>query len=218
MRKLILSALTISACVTATPAFAERGDMLVKVRGTYSVRAGGDTITAAVGGSNVSAKVGNAIGAEAAITFFLTNAVAFEASFGGSGYDVKDARGRSLATAGLITPTATLLLYPKPSGRVRPYFGGGVTYAKFSSEKPGEILTNQTSQAPVNYSASMKSGVGAVGQVGVDISINDKFYVNIDGKYRIVNSKLTIVQGPNTQTVSQNMKGFVVGAGMGFKF
>lgn len=218
MRKMLLAAAAVGACATATPAFAERGDMLIKVRGTYGVRAGGDTVTVGVGGSNVSAKAGNAIGAEAAIAYFVTNSVAIEASFGGSGYNVKDSRGRSLATAGVISPTATLLLYPKPTGRIRPYFGGGVTFVKFDNEKPGEILTNQNSGVPVSYSASMKSGVGAVGQVGIDVSVNDKFYINVDAKYRIVNSKITIVQGPNSQTVSNNMRGFVIGAGMGFKF
>ena len=218
MRKLVTAVAIAAMFSAASPAFAERGDMLIKMRGSYNLRSGSDTAVVSVGGSNVSAKASNSVGAEAAADFFVSENFAVEAAFGGSSYEINNSAGNTLASAGLINPSLTLLYYPTTSARIRPYIGGGAAYVNFYSEKPGEILTNQHVIQPVTYSAVMKSNLAPVGQVGADISLDNKFYLNIDGKYMLANSKVTIVQGIVSQTVKQNMSSFVIGAGVGFKF
>lgn len=223
MRTLMLAATVATFCFFASPALAgpsvaEPGDVLVKMRGGYSFRSQSDTATFSIDGKSVSVKVDDGLSGEAGLDFFISENLAVEASLGGSSYDVRDANGRSLASAGRITPTVTVLFYPTTTGRIRPYFGAGVAYLSFYSEKPGEVLTNINLSYPVSYSADIKSNLGPVGQVGFDLSVNDKFYINVDGKYQQTKSKMSIIQGPNTQTVKQDVKEFVVGAGVGFKF
>lgn len=217
MRKFTIAA-AIAALSAAAPAHAETGDMLVKVRGGYSFRSGTDSVTVNLISDRVTAKAADSVVGEAALTFFLTDNVATEVSLGGGSYDINDAAGRTLASSGLITPTLTLQYHLMPGGRVRPYIGVGAAYVSFYSEKPGEILTNQNPLPPVSYAVGIKSNIAPVGQIGADVSVNDKFYVNIDGRYMIAKSKLTITQGSNVQTVKQDTQSFVVMAGVGFKF
>ena len=221
MRKFLVSAATIAAIATvavASPAWAEAGDMLIKVRGSYGLRSGTDAVTVKVNTTNVTAKANDAFGAEAVIDFFLTDQLMAELSFGGAPYDIEDSAGRIMVSSGIITPTATLLYYPTPSGRVRPYIGAGVSYVNFYSEEAGEIITNQKRLPPVDYAVGLKNNIAPVGQIGVDVSLNDKFYVNVDAKYLWAKSKLSLTEGTNTQTVDQDMKSFIIGAGVGFKF
>lgn len=219
MRKFFVSAAAIVAVATASPAWAERGDMLVKVRGSYALRSGSDSVTLKVSTTSVTAKADDAVGAEAAIDFFLTDNIAAEFAFGGASYDIQDAKGRTLASSGMITPTVTVLYYyPSPEARVRPYFGVGVSYVNFYSEEPGEIVTSQNPLPPVSYGVGMKSNIAPVGQIGVDVALDGKIYVNLDAKYVWAKSKLSFTQGSNTQTVDHDMKSFVIGAGVGFKF
>lgn len=234
MRTSMFAAAVAACCLVATPAIAgpaaaERGDILVKVRGGYSLRSQSDRASfelvkkdhldcSPLPNCTPSVKASNSIAGEAVLDFFVSENIAIEASIGGSGYDVQDAAGRSLASAGLITPTLSVLFYPTTTARVRPYIGGGVTYANFYSEKPGELLTNNSMEG-VAYSANIQSNVGPVGQVGFDLSLDDKFYINVDGKYHSIKSKITVGQGNATpQTKSQNLSEFVIGVGVGFKF
>lgn len=216
MRKFIFAA-AIAALSTSAPAFAESGDMLIKLRGGYSLRSGTDSVTVRAGSSQVTAKAADAVAGEAVLTLFVTDTLATEVSMGGGSYDINDTAGRTLVSSGLITPSLTVQYHPTPNGRVRPYIGLGAAYVSYYSEEPGELLTNLNLLPPVSYSASLKSNIAPVGQIGADVSLNDKFYVNIDGRYMIAKSKLTI-QGTQVQTVNQDMQSFVVMAGVGFKF
>lgn len=112
-----------SAVALTAPAYAvERGDMLIKLRGTYGLRTQSDDVSFTLrDDSNVTAKVDNTIGAELSMTFFLTDHVATEVSIGGAPYDIKNPASATLVSAGLIMPTATLQYYPVKEGRLRPY-------------------------------------------------------------------------------------------------
>ena len=221
MRKSLILAAACAALTLSSTAQAETGDILIKARGTFSLRSGADAVTGTANSSVVSATAGNAFGAEAAMDFFLTSNILMEFAFSGAPYDVKDAAtGKNLVSAGMITPTVSLLYYPLPAGRFRPYFGGGVTYANFYSEKSGELLAN-AQHIPIKV--ALKSNLAPVGQIGADIAVSDQLYVNIDAKYLLAKSKLTVtpsapVPGFNIPSANQNLNSFTLGAGVGFKF
>lgn len=219
MRHFVSTLWALAAVAAATPALAAPGDILIKLRGDYVLRSGSRPVTLDVGGSPVSAKAKAAPGAEASLTFFMTDRIAAELTLGGAPYDIKDRNGRTLVSAGLITPTAMLQYHAMPDSKAfRPYVGIGLSYANFYSEKPGEILTNRNVTPPISYAADLKGALAPVAQLGADIAINEQLYINVDAKYLGASSKLTVEQGSNSQTVSHKMRSLVLGAGVGFRF
>lgn len=228
MRNFLLVPIVGALAAMSQPAFAETGDVLIKARGAYDVRSGTEQSLQLLDGSTVSVKPRNSFGAEISAAFFLTDQLAVEASFAGSSYDVAANGGAKLFSAGMIRPAVTVQYYPVSSGAVRPYFGGGVAYVNVYSAKPGALLTNQVLPLPASYAIDTSSKAVAVGQVGVDVSINQKFYINIDGKYLHAGPDFTVNQTPDplsalgprslVQTRNPNSGSFIVSAGLGFKY
>lgn len=213
-----LTIVSLAALLFSVPAQSETGDMLVKLRGGYALRSGTDTVSVNVNSNPVKAKAQDGVLGEAALTIFFSDHLATEVAIGGGPYDIDDATGRTLASAGQVTSTLLVQYHPMPDAKVRPYLGAGAAYVSLYSEKPGAILTSQNPLPPVSYSIAIKSNIAPVAQVGVDISVNDKFYVNVDGRYLMASSRVKVAQGTQVQTANQDMKSFVVMAGVGFKF
>jgi len=218
MRAFIIGSAATAVMAFAHPAHAAPGDILIKVRGGYVLHPGSSRVTIDVDDATVTAKPKSAIGGEASLTFFMTDHIAAEIGFGGTSYDLKDGAGRTLSSAGLITPSATLQYHLLPGSKFfRPYVGVGVAYANFYSEKAGEILTDRDNPFTQSYSTSLKGGLAPVGQIGADIALNDQFYVNVDAKYLGSNSKFRVDDG-GSQTFSHKMRSVIIGAGVGFRF
>lgn len=218
MRAFFIGATALAATAFTGAAHAAPGDILIKVRGGYALHSGSSKVAIDIDGSAVTAKAKDAVAGEASITFFMTNHIATEIALGGSSYDLKDARGHTLLSAGLITPYATVQYHLLPGSRFfRPYVGIGVAYANFYSEKAGGLLTDRN-DFDTSVSTNLKGELAPVGQIGADVAINDRFYVNVDGKYLGANSKLTIDQGGDRQTLPHKMRSIIAGAGMGFRF
>lgn len=219
MRPVTFALTALAAMALSTPAWAEPGDVLIKIRGGYALRTGSSPVTVNVGDTPVTAKPKAAPSGEASLTFFMTDHLATELTFGGAPYDIKDRNGKTLVSAGLITPTAMLQYHAMPGSTLfRPYIGVGLSYANFYSEKAGEVLTNRVVTPTISYSADIKGALAPVGQIGADVAINEQLYINIDAKYLGTNSKLTLDQGGTSQTVSHRMRSIIVGAGVGFRF
>ncbi|MEO7385920.1 MAG: OmpW family outer membrane protein [Gammaproteobacteria bacterium] len=72
----------------------------------------------------------------------------------------------------LFPPTLSLQYHFNPDGRFRPYIGAGVNYTTFSGEETvaGDDLT-------------LDDSWGAAGQLGVDIGLNDNWFVNLAVRY-----------------------------------
>lgn len=218
MRAFIIASVALAVLVTASPAHAAPGDVLVKVRGGYVLHPGSGRVTIDADDTTVTAKPKSAIGGEASLTFFVTDHIAAEIGFGGTSYDLKDDAGRTLSSAGLITPSFTLQYHFLPGSKLfRPYVGVGAAYANFYSEKAGEILTDRNNPFTQTYSTSLKGGFAPVGQIGADIALNDQFYVNVDAKYIGSNTKFRVEDG-GSQTFSHKMRSVIIGAGVGFRF
>lgn len=219
MRRLPLILAVMAFPLCASPAQAAPGDILVKIRGGYAVRSAGSKVEIDIDGNSVEVKAGGAVGGEASLTYFLSNNIAAEFSFGGAPYDLDASDDRTLVSAGLITPGVTLQYHFMPEGRrFRPYIGIGAAYAKFYSEEPKELLTNRIVNPPISYSAHLKSALAPVGQIGADIAVNEKFYINLDAKFVAANSKVTVGQGDILQTVDHDMRSLFLSAGVGFRF
>ena len=114
-------------------------------------------------------------------TYMISPHWGVELILGFSDHDVKAAG----AVAGLDTviegkvlpPTLTLQYHFRPNAKIRPYIGAGVNYTYFFDEK----VTGPLDQAGAKI--KMDDSWGLAAQAGVDIAINNDWFINLDVKY-----------------------------------
>lgn len=222
MRKIFLCLALLPTVFANTPALAEPGDILIKLRPNYWIRSGADKSTITLNGTAHSIAAQNSFGVEAAMDFFLTNELVAEVALGGASLNQQASDGSSFATSGQLAPTATLLYYPaQASAKVRPYFGGGISYVSLYSEKPGVLLTSQQDLPPATYLVEFGRNVAPVIQAGIDVSLNDRFYINLDAKYIITKYDINVSKNGNPLSVNSGkskLNSVVLGVGIGSKF
>lgn len=218
MRSFIIAAAAFGALMSSVPAHAEAGDLLIKARATYHHRSEGFTFTLTDQAQVVEAYVNDAIGGEASATLFLTDHLATEFSLGGVTYDLEEDTGEGVLSAGLLMSTATVQYHPLGDRAVvRPYIGAGLSYMNFYGEQVQEVIINDASAPSTPYTSGIRGGISPVGQVGFDIAINQRMYVNIDGKYTSLKTEVYL-ENQDRQTVARRMGSLVVAGGVGFRF
>lgn len=218
MRKFIYIGAVSAAFAASTPAYAEAGDILVKARGTYHVRLDGLSVELPDTDEVVSADVDDAAGAEASLAVFMTDNVALEVSLGATVYEVRDAIGGKLVSANLLMTSATVQYHVSPEGkRLRPYLGVGVTHLNLYGDQVDIALLNKSRDQFASYNARLSGGFAPVAQVGADIALNARTFVNIDAKYTARETEILIARESSTIS-EQRIGALVLGLGLGFKF
>ena len=214
--KLLLAAVAMSAF--ATPAMAAAGDTYVRVRGIVvspTEKSGG--ILPALPTETV--KVNNAVTPEVDITRMVSDNIGFELIAATSKHSASGVTGVTggigkLASTWVLPPTLTAQYHLAPNSKVRPYVGAGINYTLFYSEK----ASNAFEAAAGSTRVKMKSSFGWAGQVGVDIDLSDKMFLNFDVKYVDMDTKATLVTtGLGTQTVKVSLDPLIFGVGVGFR-
>ncbi|MBL1321420.1 MAG: OmpW family protein [Methylophaga sp.] len=178
----LLTATGISAIATPVMAY-EAGDWLIRGRvinvnpndhsGQVSVNG------AAVAGSGVT--VDSDTVPELDITYMFTPNWGAELILGYSSHDV-DASGtlntlNQVIDAKALPPTLTLQYHFMPNSNIRPYVGAGVNYTYFFDEKVKGPLDQPGAKV------KMDDSWGLAVQAGVDVALNDDWFVNLDVKY-----------------------------------
>ena len=97
--------------------------------------------------------------------------------------------------------------------KVRPYVGLGLTYAKFFKERGTAALTGGTPANPTLLSA--ESGFGLTPQIGVNIALNDRWFVDLAYYKTFVKTRNTLSTGQHID-VKLNPNVFTVGVGYRF--
>ncbi len=216
----LLAATGISAI--ATPAMAyEAGDWLVRGRvinvnpvddsGLISVDG------AAVAGSGVN--VDSDTVPELDITYMFTPNWGAELILGYSSHDVNATGTTSglnkVIDAKALPPTLTLQYHFMPNSNIRPYVGAGVNYTYFFDEKVKGPLDQPGAKV------KMDDSWGFAVQAGVDVALNDDWFVNLDVKYLDIDTtarfKGTSV-GAGKAKVNVNVDPVVWGIGIGRRF
>ena len=107
-----------------------------------------------------------------------------------------------------MPPTVTLQYHFSPRGSIRPYVGAGVNYTFFYEQDPGAAVS-------VNYD----NGFGFALQAGVDVPINDTYFLNFDVKKIFLNTDVTINAGDaGVVGADVDLDPFVIGVGVGRRF
>ena len=222
-----VASLALLASATALPGLAaaqsvdpfEAGDVLVRVRGiVVAPQDDSSGITPALPTETV--EVSTAVVPEVDITYFASPNVSFELIAATAKHDVNGVSGVTggigeLASTWVLPPTLTAQYHFNPAGTVRPYFGAGVNYTLFYSEKASDGLEAAVGSTDVDLDDSF----GWALQAGVDIALTDKMLLNLDAKWIDIDTTATLRTGAlGTQTVDVEIDPLVIGVGLGWQF
>lgn len=120
-----------------------------------------------------------------------------------------DSGGRPLdrvAHVDVLPPTLSLNWHFNPNGMFRPYIGAGVNYTLFSGEETRGALSGNN--------LKLDDGIGAAGQVGVDIGERN-WFVNVNVRYIDLSSDVSL-NGVDVGTADLNP--WVYGLHVGYRF
>jgi outer membrane protein len=213
-KKLLAVALVLLA---ATPAAAEQGDWLVRLRGVI-VAPNDDSSAVMPTFPTGSVSVDEAIVPELDFTYFLTNNIGAELILATSKHDISGEGALAglgeIADTWVLPPTLTLQYHFLPNERVRPYIGAGVNYTIFYSEDARTALVDAIGPTTVDLDDS----VGFAVQAGVDIDITERFFFNADIKYVDMDTTATLNTGGLINTVDVDINPIIAGVGFGMRF
>lgn len=156
--------------------------------------------------SGTAVKISAAYVPELDFTYYFTKNLAAELILGTTKHSVKADGGGTVTKLGsvwLLPPTLNLQ-YHFPLQGVTPYLGAGINYSIFYGVSDDA--------AKLAY----KNNVGFSTQIGADIDINKKWFINIDVKKIFLKTDVTVA---STTTLSGvKVDPFIFGLGIGTKF
>ncbi|RKX65021.1 MAG: OmpW family protein [Tenericutes bacterium] len=214
----LLAAMGISTVAMPVMAY-EAGDWLVRGR-IVNVDPQDSSGRVSVNGTKVpgsGVNVNSDVIPELDITYMVSRNWGVELILGYSEHDVTG----SGSVAGLgrvieakaLPPTLTVQYHFAPDSNIRPYIGAGVNYTYFWDEDVKGILNVPGAKV------EMDDSWGLAAQAGMDIAINDDWFVNVDIKYIQMDTtakfKNTLV---GSAKVDVDIDPLVYGVGIGRRF
>lgn len=211
--------LAVAAIGVAAPAHAEAGDILLRAR-AIAVAQHEDSSGITPAFSSEEVKVSTSFAPEVDITYMATDNIGFELIAATTKHKVSGKTGTTgsigrLASTWVLPPTLTAQYHFNPKGKVRPYVGVGVNYTLFYSEKASDGLE----AAVGNTDVKLDSSFGLAAQVGLDVAITDRVFLNLDAKYIDIDTDARLATtAAGTQRVKVSIDPLVFGIGIGTKF
>ncbi len=138
-------------------------------------------------------------------TYFFNKNIAAELILGTSKHEV-DVEDTDLGSVWLLPPTLNLQ-YHFYAGDLKPYIGAGVNYTIFYGVKSGDVVA-------MDYENSF----GFSFQGGLDYSLSDKWFLNIDLKKILLSTDVNVDTGEGVLPVDVDINPLVIGLGVGMKF
>lgn len=122
-------------------------------------------------------------------------------------HDINLNGGGKVAETKHLPPTLSLQYHFNPAGSIRPYVGAGLNYTLFFSE--------DTTGALAGTDLSLDPSFGLAAQVGVDIAVNDAWFVNLDARWLDIDSDAEL-NGGDLGTVEIDPYAFGLSVGRRF--
>lgn len=216
--------LALALLALAAPAYAEQGDWLVRLRGIYVMPDDDSGLislgTVPLAGSGVDVD-SNPV-PELDITYMLHRHWGIEVIAGITNHDVELEGpvlglpdGFKIFDTWVLPPTVLLQYHFLPDSKIRPYVGLGVNYTAFLWNDATGALESAVG-GPVDV--DMENSWGWAAQGGVDIGINDRWFINVDLKYIDIDSTASLATPLGTLRVNTDIDPYIVGAGIGYRF
>ncbi len=205
----------------ASPALAlEAGDILVRLRGIGVIpTANSDGIQPDLTTSGLEAQP---VGVpELDFTYMVTNNIGLELILATSPHDLDFTGVQSgIGTGGsvwLLPPTLLVQYHFMADQSIRPYVGAGVNLTITYGEDASQSLVNALG-GPTNIKAD--NSIGWAVQAGVDIDLDDRWFLNFDIKYVAISVDVAITTPATstTRTTTLDINPVIVGAGIGYRF
>lgn len=215
-----LSALSLSTITLPVYAY-EAGDWLVRgriINVNPNDSSGQLYINGVASGEGVS--VNDDTVPELDITYMINRHWGLELILGYSEHTVKGVKNWNnlgdVAETKVLPPTLLLQYHFLPHSSIRPYIGAGINYTYFFDEEVPGILGTPGSK--VKFDSSW----GLAAQVGMDVAINDDWFINVDMKYIDIDTQAhyTNILGGTIEraTINADIDPFVFGIGIGRRF
>ncbi|WP_020161976.1 OmpW/AlkL family protein [Cycloclasticus pugetii] len=204
--------------VVATPSLSyETGDLIVRGR-IISVDPQDDSSSVSINGASVAgsgAFVDSDIMPELDFTYMLDPHWGLELILAYTEHKV-DAGGslgglNQIGDTKVLPPTLTLQYHFAPTSNIRPYVGAGINYTHFFDSTVKGALDAPGADLEIDDSW------GLAAQAGVDIDLNDTWFVNFDVKYIDIEADAHIKNGANIK-VDIDIDPIVWGIGIGRTF
>ncbi|MTI63009.1 OmpW family protein [Methylophaga sp.] len=215
----MITSLGLSAATLPAMAY-EAGDWLVRGR-VINVNPNDDSGNLYIGGASTGSEgveVDSDTVPELDITYMLTRNWGLELILGYSEHTVKahktwSALGDVIDTK-VLPPTLTLQYHFLPDSNIRPYVGVGVNYTYFFDEEvSGNVLDIPGADVKLD------SSWGLAAQAGVDVAINQDWFVNFDVKYIDIDTEAHFSGTPvGKAKITADIDPFVWGVGIGRRF
>lgn len=146
------------------------------------------------------------------ISYFFTENIAAELILATTQHDVGVSNSSlgdvDLGDTWLLPPTLNLQYHFSPRGAIRPYIGAGVNYTFFFEPDSGDAVS-------VNYDNSF----GLSLQAGVDIPVNDTYFLNFDIKKIFLDTDVSIDAGAaGLVSANVDIDPLIIGVGVGRRF
>lgn len=147
---------------------------------------------------------------EVDVTYFFTPNIAAELILTyPQKHDVTLA-GADIGSIKHLPPTLTLQYHFNPAGTVRPYVGLGLNYTRFSS-----VDLNVGGAVPLRID---RSSFGWAAQVGADVQIAPKWFLNFDVKYVAIDTDIFIKGAGGAKVTKLGIDPMLYSVGIGYRF
>ncbi len=150
-------------------------------------------------------KVDNSVVPELDVTYFFTDNISAELIAAVTKHNVHTNGGVDAGSAWLLPPTLTLQYHFNQLEAIKPYVGAGINYTHFYNEDAGALNA-------VKYEDSW----GAALQAGVDVPLQNNWYLNADVKKVFINT--TAKFAPSGVRADVDLDPWLVGVGVGYRF
>jgi len=209
----VLAALGLT--VVATPAISyEAGDIIVRGR-IITVDPQESSHNIYLDGAATAGKVGlnSDTMPEVDFTYMIDRNWGVELILAYTDHEIDTAFGAfgNIIDAKVLPPTLTLQYHFAPDSNIRPYVGAGINYTHFFDEETQGTIHGITGKV------DLEDSWGLAAQAGVDIDIDDTWFVNFDVKYIDIDTTAHL-RGAADVRVNVEVDPIVWGIGVGRTF
>jgi outer membrane protein len=216
MRNLLIAA-SGAALLFAAPAYAEKGDWIVRVRAILvapNEKTGPVQPTFATSHTSVD----NSFAPEIDFTYMATKHIGAELILATTKHHVTGENALApvgrLAGTWVLPPTLTLQYHFMPDAHVRPYVGAGANYTIFYNTKPTSALNAAIGNTKVHLADSF----GYAAQAGFDVDLTSSVFANFDVKYIDIDTRARLTTGALVNRERVHLDPLVFGVGLGMRF
>jgi len=195
MNKVLLALIAITC---GTNSFADTGDWLIRAGGSLvAPKSNNHTLVGVEDGYMVTFNA----------TYFVTNQFAIEvlAALPFS-HDIDLNGGSRVGETKQLPPTISAQYHFLPDNNIRPYVGAGLNYTIFFEE--------HTTGALAGTRLELDDSLGWAAQLGVDIDLTDKVFLNAEVRYLDIDTKAS-VNGAGIGTV--DIDPYLFGVSLGIR-